>query len=117
MGCEHLRNLLALPDAEIVAVADRNADSRHWAAVTLGAAHPAMVCGDASELLDRELDAVVIATPNGTHASVLAEIFAARPDLPLLVEKPLCTTVDDCACGNSGQVACNAGGVCGPNAY
>jgi hypothetical protein len=28
-----------------------------------------------------------------------------------------CTTVDDCACTNSGQVACNAGGVCGPNAW
>jgi myo-inositol 2-dehydrogenase / D-chiro-inositol 1-dehydrogenase len=30
MGCEHLRNLKALPDAEIVAVADPDEESRSW---------------------------------------------------------------------------------------
>ena len=96
MGCEHLRNLLALPDAEIAAVADPDDDSRKWASLTLGDDHPAVVCRDVSELLGRDLDALVVATPNVTHAAVLADVFAQRPDLAVLVEKPLCTTVDDC---------------------
>ena len=97
MGCEHLRNLLALPDAEIVAVADPDADSRTWAGLTLGPDHPAAVCERSSEVLGRaDVDAVVVATPNVSHAGVLAELFEMRPDLPVLVEKPLCTTVDDC---------------------
>jgi myo-inositol 2-dehydrogenase/D-chiro-inositol 1-dehydrogenase len=96
MGCEHLRNLLALPGAEIAAVADPDDDSRKWASLTLGEDHPAAECREVAELLDHELDALVIATPNVTHASVLADVLAARPDLAVLVEKPLCTTVDDC---------------------
>jgi myo-inositol 2-dehydrogenase / D-chiro-inositol 1-dehydrogenase len=96
MGCEHLRNLLALPDAEIVAVADPHAESRKWAGLTLGPDHPAAIGGDLADVLDRDVDAVVVATPNVTHASVLAELFARSSELPVLVEKPLCTTVDDC---------------------
>ena len=96
MGCEHLRNLLALPDTEIAAVADPHPASREWAASTLGAGHPAAICAETADLLDRELDALVVATPNMTHAEVLDEVFARRPELPVLVEKPLCTTLDDC---------------------
>ena len=40
------------------------------------------------------LDALVIASPNHTHAALLADVFAT--DLHVLVEKPLCTTIDDC---------------------
>jgi myo-inositol 2-dehydrogenase / D-chiro-inositol 1-dehydrogenase len=97
MGCEHLRNLLALAETEIVATADPDAESRAWAALTLGEHHPAAIGARASEVLARtDVDAVVVATPNGSHAAVLAEIFDARPELPVLVEKPLCTTIDDC---------------------
>ena len=45
-------------------------------------------------LRDAAVDAVVIATPNHTHAAVLADAFAT--DKHILVEKPLCTTIDDC---------------------
>jgi len=41
MGCEHLRNLLALPGAEVAAVCDRNEESRYWARLTIGEQHPA----------------------------------------------------------------------------
>ncbi|MDG2048667.1 MAG: Gfo/Idh/MocA family oxidoreductase, partial [Myxococcota bacterium] len=41
-----------------------------------------------------ELDAVVIATPNWTHAEVLDPIF--ERGLHVLVEKPMCTTLADC---------------------
>ncbi|HWS46932.1 MAG TPA: Gfo/Idh/MocA family oxidoreductase [Acidimicrobiia bacterium] len=96
MGCEHLRNLLALPGAEVAAVCDRNEESRYWARLTIGEQHPPRACETVKEALDADLDAVVIATPNFTHGEVLHEVFAARPDLPVLVEKPLCTTVADC---------------------
>jgi myo-inositol 2-dehydrogenase / D-chiro-inositol 1-dehydrogenase len=97
MGCEHLRNLKALPDAEIVAVADPDEESRSWAQLTLGEGHATMILACTSDLVARDdLDAVVVATPNVTHAAILADLFERRPDLPVLVEKPLCTTVDDC---------------------
>jgi predicted dehydrogenase len=42
-----------------------------------------------------ELDAVIIATPNDTHAQILLDVFAAAPTLPILVEKPLVTSIED----------------------
>jgi myo-inositol 2-dehydrogenase / D-chiro-inositol 1-dehydrogenase len=106
MGCEHLRNVLALPDADVVAIADPNADSRTWARLTLGDEHPAAMHASSSEVLARDdLDAVIVATPNSSHATVLAEIFAARPELPVLVEKPLCTTIPDCDAVQSAAAA------------
>ena len=39
------------------------------------------------------IDAVVIATPNDTHAAVLKD--ALETDLAVFVEKPLATTVED----------------------
>src|SRR5262249_8084378 len=97
MGCEHLRNLLALPDAEIAVVADPDEDSRSYAHLTLGADHPAVITNRASEGIGcDELDAIIVATPNVTHAPVLADLFEQRSDVHVLVEKPLCTTVADC---------------------
>ena len=40
------------------------------------------------------VDAVVVATPNMTHAAILRDVLASP--LPVLVEKPLCTTIADC---------------------
>ena len=45
-------------------------------------------------LADPNVDAVVITTPNFTHATVLADALAS--DKHVLIEKPLCTTVEDC---------------------
>jgi predicted dehydrogenase len=97
MGCEHLRNVLALPDADIVAIADPDPESRGWAQMTLGEEHGAAMYGLTSEVLALdELDGVIVASPNVSHIDVLNEISATRHDLPVLVEKPLCTTVEDC---------------------
>ncbi len=97
MGCEHLRNIAALADAEVVAVADPNEVSRSWARLALGGADRATVYDDHLVLLERDdLDAVVVATPNYTHAGVLADVFGRRADLAVMVEKPMCTTYDDC---------------------
>lgn len=97
MGCEHLRNLVALPDVRVTAIADPIERSREWAAAVLEDQPPHASHGDFRELLSRkDVDAVVIVTPNHTHADVVRTIYAERPDLHVMIEKPLCTTVGDC---------------------
>jgi len=97
MGLEHLRNLHALPGVEVVAVADPHGPSLERAAAEatrIGAPAP-MAFTDGHDLLASGMcDAVVVATPNMTHIDVLEDVLAS--ELPVLVEKPLCTTVDDC---------------------
>ncbi len=94
MGLEHFRNLQALDGAVVTAVADPHEASRTWARMTAGD-DPLACFVTHEELLDSGLvDAVVVATPNMTHAAVLRDVLASP--LPVLVEKPLCTTVADC---------------------
>jgi myo-inositol 2-dehydrogenase / D-chiro-inositol 1-dehydrogenase len=93
MGWEHLRNLAIVPDAVVTAIADPDPTSRDVGRSAVGA--DVAVFEDYRDLLRRApIDAVVIATPNHTHAAVLRDAFAT--DKHLLVEKPLCTTIDDC---------------------
>jgi myo-inositol 2-dehydrogenase / D-chiro-inositol 1-dehydrogenase len=96
MGVEHVRNLLALPAAEVTALADPHKPSIDRALGELGRAAPQVATFDHHhELLDSGLcDAVVVATPNMTHVEILRDVLAT--DLHVLVEKPLCTTVADC---------------------
>lgn len=93
MGVEHIENVNALPGARVVAVADPHGPSRDAGAAA--AEGPVSVYADHRELLAAgECDAVVVASPNMTHVDVLADVLAT--DVHVLVEKPLCTTVDDC---------------------
>lgn len=94
MGLEHFRNLQALPGARVTAVADPHPESLDWARLT--AADDPLVCfPDHQSLLESgAIDAVVVATPNMTHAAVLADVLESP--FPVLVEKPLCTTIEDC---------------------
>ena len=96
MGCEHLKNLLALPNVSITAVSDPNEEPLNWARLTLGDfANEVVYFHDHRDLLHSGLvDAVLVASPNFTHKAVLDDIFAT--EIPVLVEKPMCTTVDDC---------------------
>ena len=96
MGCEHLKNLLGLPNVVITAVSDPNEEPLNWAKLTLGeAAESVTYFSDHRELLHSGLvDAVLVASPNFTHRAILDDIFVT--DIPVLVEKPMCTTVDDC---------------------
>ena len=92
MGVEHLNNLLHVDGAEITALADPDPGSRETAAVL---APGAAVYTDHRQLIeDHVCDAVVVASPNMTHIDVLTDLLAT--DLHILIEKPLCTTVDDC---------------------
>ena len=92
MGVEHIENINHIPGAVVAAYADPHPDSRA-AARTL--TDGAVGFEDYDDLLEAGLvDAVVIATPNFTHVDVLGAALAT--DLHILVEKPLCTTIDDC---------------------
>jgi myo-inositol 2-dehydrogenase/D-chiro-inositol 1-dehydrogenase len=102
MGGEHILDLNHLDSAEVVALADPVATSLDWGLGCVeagpgGAEAKARVAtyGDHVDLLaDPNVDVVVITTPNFTHASVLADALAS--DKHVLIEKPLCTTVEDC---------------------
>ncbi len=101
MGLEHIRNIELIEGARVVAVADPTPSSLDWARETLShhwAARPEIEVGYYEEyramLAAGGLDAVVIATPNYTHRSILEDVLAH--DVAVMVEKPLCTTWDDC---------------------
>jgi predicted dehydrogenase len=99
MGCEHIRNIAALDGAVVAAISDPHENSRSQALETLrhnGADQDQpRVFHDHRDLLDQgEVDAVIIASPNHTHVDVLGDVLATG--VHCLVEKPLCTTVDDC---------------------
>src|SRR5215208_6695809 len=81
----HLPLLRALPGFAPVALAEpsralREAVGARWAVPALDADHRA--------LLRRELDALIVCSPNGTHVDVVLDALAAG--VHVLVEKPLC---------------------------
>lgn len=95
MGVEHLNNLAVTPGAVVTAIADPVASSLGWARDALGdKAGQAAAFADSAALAKSGLvDAVIVASPNNTHRSVLEPLFDAG--LPILCEKPLATTIDD----------------------
>jgi predicted dehydrogenase len=91
MGREHIENIKVMGGAVVTALSDPHVPSQEAA---LAMAPGAKVFSDHRALLDSGLvDAVVIATPNDTHAAVLRDALAT--DLAVFVEKPLATTVED----------------------
>ena len=88
MGCEHIQNIVRIPGTEVVALADPHPASLDAARLACGPQpNPVATFSSVTALLEGcELDAVVIATPNWTHAEVLEPIFES--DLHVLVEKP-----------------------------
>jgi myo-inositol 2-dehydrogenase / D-chiro-inositol 1-dehydrogenase len=94
MGVEHIRNLAVTPGTQLVALADPVAGSLRWAKQALGSDADHVTSYDsASALAKADLDAVIVASPNHTHRSVLEPLFDAG--LNILCEKPLATTIDD----------------------
>jgi len=94
MGCEHIRNLAAMDDVEITAVADPNEEPRGWALKYCADRFTPRVHEDYRELLDADdIDALVVASPNYTHIDLMRDIFTT--DKHVLLEKPMSTTVAD----------------------
>jgi 1,5-anhydro-D-fructose reductase (1,5-anhydro-D-mannitol-forming) len=81
-------------DAELWSVLSRDPTRAAGFANRHGAAAPEPAHASLEHLLaDPELDAVVVATPDGLHAG--QAIAAARAGKHVLVEKPMATTLDD----------------------
>ena len=96
MGREHLRNITAIPGGEVVAVADPHQASIDQA---VRVAPDASVFSTVEELMAHvEVDVLVVATPNHTHRGVVERIVERSGAISphLLLEKPLCTTTEDC---------------------
>lgn len=94
MGCEHIWNIALVDGARVTAICDPVESSREWALASLEDDDVVEVFTDHRRLLDEApVDAVVIATPNHTHRSVLEDVWGRR--VHVLVEKPLCATVED----------------------
>ena len=95
MGVEHINNLAVTPGAIVTALADPVERSLGWARKALGdRADQATAFADSAALARSGLvDAVIVASPNNTHRSVLEPLFDAG--LPILCEKPLATTLED----------------------
>ncbi|MCY3924121.1 MAG: Gfo/Idh/MocA family oxidoreductase [bacterium] len=92
MGREHIADIGLLPGAEVTALADPHPPSLEAAGELAPAAARFGCHGD---LLAAGLcDAVVVATPNMTHAAILGDVLGR--DLHVLVEKPLATTAAEC---------------------
>ena len=96
MGREHILNIIAMDACVVTALFDTDAGSLAAASDLLaGAAQAPNVFASAQELLGSGLcDAVVIGTPNFTHIDLMR--LALPADVHILIEKPLCTTIDDC---------------------
>ncbi len=102
MGQEHLRNVAALAGATPVAIAEPDASSVRDALAAVSG--QLAVYPDAASMLAAEsLDVVVISTPNHTHRSILEPLWGTG--LHVMVEKPLCTTVEDALAVRSAAAA------------
>jgi predicted dehydrogenase len=88
-GSKHVRVLSGLPDVEAVVVVDP--DTRATDAIRSAFPHVIAVA-ELSEAFDF-IDAVIVATPPRDHARIAFE--ALRAGKPVMVEKPLATTLED----------------------
>jgi len=96
MGREHLRVSQLLGWADVQGIVDPDGGSLEWACSDwrLLTDAPLTIYRDLSEAcLHDAVDAIVIATPNHTHRDVLHAV--AESGKPLLLEKPMATTLAD----------------------
>jgi myo-inositol 2-dehydrogenase / D-chiro-inositol 1-dehydrogenase len=103
MGADHARKLArAVSGSELVAVTDFDARVAGVVAGELGA----RVHGDGVELIDDPtVDAVVVATRDDTHTDLV--LAALRAGKPVMCEKPLAPTADQCREVVTAQAALN----------
>ncbi len=88
-GRNHVRAVAGLPEAELAAVCDADANTRDRLARQYPAAH---FTAEVADLLGR-VDAAVIAAPAATHARLALQCIEAGK--PCLVEKPFALRVED----------------------
>ncbi|GIP37733.1 dehydrogenase [Paenibacillus sp. J31TS4] len=89
MGTLHARTLHSLPGVTVAAVHNRSRDKAERLAAEVGAA----VCGSWQELLEQELDAVWVATPDHLHVEIAEAVLASGRHL--FLEKAIATSYED----------------------
>ncbi|MDB0003764.1 Gfo/Idh/MocA family oxidoreductase [Alphaproteobacteria bacterium] len=93
MGQEHIQNINIIESAEVVAICDTNENSRNQTKSLVK--NSTKFYNDLDELINKNIaDAYIISTPNFTHINILERIL--KTNKHLLIEKPLCTTTQDC---------------------
>lgn len=93
MGREHIENIRALDGARVTAISDPTPASRQ-AALALLPDQTVSVHESVQSLLESgDVDAVVMAAPNHTHAEILRQVLTT--DLHILAEKPFVTSIAD----------------------
>ena len=93
MGMEHIRNIELIDNAQVIALCDSHQPSINSSLEIIN--NEVEVFENHKELIDADIvDAYIIATPNFTHIEVLRDLVKTKAHL--LIEKPLCTTVEDC---------------------
>ena len=94
MGKEHIRNINLIGGASVTAIADPDESMQAENQAMVPAAR---FCNDLDALLAvNDFDALLIVSPNYQHAEQLLQIFE-KTNLPILVEKPICTEIADVA--------------------
>ena len=88
MGGNHARVLRAVPQAEVVVVADPDAEKGQRLADQNGATFEPR-----HEAQTGQVDAAIVATPTETHAEIAATLMESGLDV--LIEKPIAPTVEE----------------------
>src|SRR5437588_7496171 len=93
MGGSHAKQMAALQEIRLAAACDVDeARARATAEAAGGDVH---VFTDVDDLLaQRDVPAVIVATPNFTHKAIVLQALAAGKDV--FCEKPMALTVADC---------------------
>ena len=93
MGREHIRNITIIEEAEVIGLADPHNNSLKESLSLLG--NDIATFNNHNELVNANLaDAYIISSPNFTHINILKDIIVSNKHL--LIEKPLCTSTNDC---------------------
>ena len=92
MGAHHGCNVLANPAVELAAVCDAKAESVAGFKALSG--YEGAVFERFEDMLDADIDAVVIASPNVAHASMC--VAAANAGKHIYCEKPMAIRLEDC---------------------
>lgn len=89
MGFQHALNVTKSPLAELVALADPDEKRLQESAKLVGS--PKCFIDPAEMIANKEVDAVVVASPDATHAQFVMK--ALEEEKPVLCEKPLASTL------------------------
>jgi predicted dehydrogenase len=93
MGIEHIENITAIDGAIVTAISDPDPTSRETGQRIADIDDDAVFVDHNDLLNSGMIDAVVLVSPNHTHATILHDIMASG--VHFLTEKPLCTNVED----------------------